>query len=1633
MKKYLFPLSKRSLAIIFAGIVLNISGESIASYYSLPLFMDSVGTFVVSMILGPLAGSITGVVMNLFVGGLPTYEWLYSIVSIGGAITVGHYFFEKKDLDSFRIITASVVTGLVMTALSTPINVIFNSGMVGNAWGDALAEMLSQYIGLKTLCCIAGELIVNIPDKILTLIALTWIFRFFRKEGIEIISEEESSGKEKKSEETKDAGKLSVLIFAAVLLSVLMARPVSASKLFDLNANSVNTVYGIDDGLSSTEINTIAQSGDGYVWAGAYSGLYRYNGSSFEKANLDQRISNAISLYTDRKGRLWIGTNDSGVACFDPNTGNKIFYSSEDGLCSDSVRGICEDDTGTIFISTATYLCSFKSPDTSDPEETGNKERLKTKVKIYGGLKDITFVSSLADMGDGRIMGVTGKGMLFVMRRGKVEYTYVSDIEGEILYSAAYAGDNRFLAGTNGNTLIFLELTEDGFKKVSTIETEDFTCFNRIKYDNLHDGYLLACTNGFGFINSNGIIQDLTTDTFNSAASDILTDKQGNIWFSSDKHGILKLSLNPFTDFFKRMGEKPRVVNAVMLDGDVIYIGTDEGVIKADVNTGKTYNDVPDLLRNARVRNIMKDDNGDIYYSVYGSEGVVKVSSDGRIRTFNEQNSDILGTRFRFVAKLKDGRLMTASPEGLSFMKDQKIVKTIGTADGMTVSKVLSYCEADDGTIYIGTDGGGVYTIKNDKIVSNIGKEQGLLSEVVMKIVSCTGGRIYVASNGLYYDEDGVGVRKLENFPFTNDYDIYMTQDHRAFILSAAGLYIVNEDDLLEDKEDYSYSLLNRKCGMTSTLTANAYYAVEDDRLYLCCAEGVFILNMDDYSDFDNHYQIVLRSVKKDDVEVRFHNGVYEIPSGPGQIVITPAILNYTISDPIVSIILEGVDDKPRIMRQSELESIYYSSLPFGRHRMTIQVLDDSEKQVLKEMVFLIYKEAKLYEHTYYKVYLAVNLTILFVIIVWMFSKMGNMAIISRQYEEIREAKEDAEVANQAKSHFLAQMSHEIRTPINAVLGMDEMILRETREPDTRAYAKDIYKAGTTLLSLINDILDSSKIESGRMEIVPVEYETVPMIRELENMISGRAQEKDLLLEFEVDPELPKVLFGDDVRIRQVITNILTNAVKYTVTGTVWFRISGEKDFDNLKLHVEVEDTGIGIKEEDLPNLFEAYRRIDEGKIRNVEGTGLGMNITEQLLKMMGSRLEVNSIYGKGTKITFDLDQKIINASPIGEYSHIKAVKDDFTVAGDDGAFTAKDARVLVVDDNAMNRKVLRSLLKPTGIGISEAASGPEALAKIEHEKIDLIFMDHMMPGMDGVETMKRIREKEDFKDLPIYALTANAVTGAKEEYLKLGFDGFISKPASMTRLQEALKNSLPAEMIKPLTDEEREALKDCYSGSQNPVPDDLPDVEGLDWSYAWLHMPDRDMLRDGIENFYDVIGLQAERLQKSYEALVPKAGNRQAADTKNESGDSPLDLYRIQVHSMKSSAATIGIVPLAGVAKMLESAAQDKNMKVIHAVHEPFRKEWVSYRDKLKGVFGVGLDNAEKKPGDRQWLNDMCKALTESMEILDADRMDGIMHDMTSHTFGEELDALIVKLNAAVKDMDEELANEIIKEMEGK
>ena len=369
---------------------------------------------------------------------------------------------------------------------------------------------------------------------------------------------------------------------------------------------------------------------------------------------------------------------------------------------------------------------------------------------------------------------------------------------------------------------------------------------------------------------------------------------------------------------------------------------------------------------------------------------------------------------------------------------------------------------------------------------------------------------------------------------------------------------------------------------------------------------------------------------------------------------------------------------------------------------------------------------------------------------------------LNREFEK---AKDEAERANEAKSLFLSNMSHEIRTPINAVLGMNEMILRECSDEQILSYADNIRSSGKTLLFLINDILDMSKIESGKMEIIPVEYEPAGLLMDLWNVIFLRAQEKDLSVRFSLDETLPRILFGDDVRIKQIVTNLLTNAVKYTPQGGVELHAAYERrGGEDIVLTISVKDTGMGIKKEDMGKLFESFQRLDEEKNRNIEGTGLGMNITMSLLKLMDGEMKVESEYGKGSNFTVTIPQRIVCDEPAGDFESMKTRQEQSKKARGQ-IFEAPEARVLVVDDNAMNLTVFISLLKRTRMQITTASSGKECLTLVKKEPYHIIFMDHMMPEMDGIETLHEIQKMTDHpnQETPVIVLTANAVAGARE------------------------------------------------------------------------------------------------------------------------------------------------------------------------------------------------------------------------------------------------------------------------------
>ncbi|MCR4779664.1 MAG: response regulator [Ruminiclostridium sp.] len=409
-----------------------------------------------------------------------------------------------------------------------------------------------------------------------------------------------------------------------------------------------------------------------------------------------------------------------------------------------------------------------------------------------------------------------------------------------------------------------------------------------------------------------------------------------------------------------------------------------------------------------------------------------------------------------------------------------------------------------------------------------------------------------------------------------------------------------------------------------------------------------------------------------------------------------------------------------------------------------------------------------------------------------------------------------AERANRAKSNFLANMSHEIRTPMNAIIGMDEMILREAKDDRIRKYASDIRSAGRTLLSIINDILDLSRIESGRMELIPVEYKTASVLNDIVNMTMSKAREKGLSYELDADPDMPSVLRGDEIRVRQIILNLTNNAIKYTPAGSVRIKISYLRETGRMR--IQVADTGTGIRPEDLDRLFSTFMRLDETRNRSIEGTGLGLSITKQLAEMMNGSITVESEYGKGSVFTAEIAQEAVGDTPLGEFTE----KTDIPEAASAPSLIAPGASILIVDDNKMNIEVLTGLLEETRMKLTTALSGRECVKLLRKKRFDIVLLDQMMPEMSGTQTLDMIRAEHLADGTPVIALTADAISGARESYIAQGFDDHLTKPVIYEELEALLFRYLDSSLLLAEAPEEEKPVMLVISNS----PDKLKEMK---------------------------------------------------------------------------------------------------------------------------------------------------------------------------------------------------------------
>ena len=603
------------------------------------------------------------------------------------------------------------------------------------------------------------------------------------------------------------------------------------------------------------------------------------------------------------------------------------------------------------------------------------------------------------------------------------------------------------------------------------------------------------------------------------------------------------------------------------------------------------------------------------------------------------------------------------------------------------------------------------------------------------------------------------------------------------------------------------------------------------------------------------------------------------------------------------------------------------------------------------------------------------------------------------------------EDANRAKTNFVSNMSHEIRTPMNSIVGITEILLRSRHSPKEQEYLLNIQSSGRVLLTIINDVLDCSKMEAGKMQLFDEPYDTCSLFHDLRISMENRIGHSGLELIYDIDQDIPCKLKGDMGRIRQVIINLVNNAIKYTEKGSVRFSVHvRQKNTDKVMLYYEVADTGIGIRKEDQKILFDAFQRVEMDRNRYVEGTGLGLTISQNLVNMMGGVIEVESEYGKGSRFFFTIEQTIIDPTPVSAVNY-NGQKDNVTEKEAECLFIAPEAHILLVDDNELNLVVAKELLKPLRMQIDTAENGLQAVKMVRGSQYDLVLMDHMMPVMDGIEAAKAIRAlpEDKYQKLPIIALTANAMVDARKEFLNAGMNGFVAKPIDFARICNQLKLWLPKDLVRDVPKEEAKKLLADDLSDREIQPED-PQM-GFSFEEGVKHCGSKAALMKTIRIFYRTIDSKADKIEQCLkEGLISD--------------------YVIEIHALKSSALLIGAVPLSEAAKELEDYGKQGKTEVLE---EKTPDVLTLYRD-LKNIlrpYAEKEEDAKKEFSDGEWITAL-QQIHQCIEQFDLDGVDQIMEQLEEYQVPECIRESMDQLRVYVADVSLEEIMELTDTMTG-
>lgn len=745
-------------------------------------------------------------------------------------------------------------------------------------------------------------------------------------------------------------------------------------SVFSTGAGYKATLYNSNNGLPTSEANAIVQTNDGYIWIGSYSGLICYDGINFERYDASSGISSVTELFVDSEGRLWVGTNDEGIALYTED-GNFRFFKTDTEETLASIRKITEDINGNIIIGTTSGVAYI---DTT----------LQLK-KIEDAKLDGEYINDLDTDSEGNIIGVTSEGDLFEISHFEVTEFQTADTLSFGVAKAIFVdpdSDNIYI-GTDGEYLYeFDSIAESQRYAVKYADT--LAGINRIYKDG--NGFIWICAdNGISYINQEGSCVKIEGLEMNSSVDDMMMDYEGSLWFASSRQGIMKVVENKFTDISEKAGLENIVANTVEQSGDILYIGTDEGLFILNDHDTLIQNELTDMLTGQRIRCVREDSAGNVWICSYGSLGLIEYDADGSILSYTEDQG-LPNNKTRDILEMTNGDMAVATNSGVCIIREHKIYATYGKAEGIENTEILDLCEGEDGTLYAGSDGGGLYQIKDGEVVKCYDKSSGLKSNVIMQIKKDPTRDAYwiITGNSIAVLENQT-IRNISSFPYSNNFDLYWNEAGEVWIISSNGIYVLAEENLYEDTVEIK-RYWNAESGMPSNVTANSKnYLSKDGILYLAGSSSVFRIDMQDTSFSCSEKKIAISHIEIDGVKKYINvQDTLVLPSDCKRLVIYADVLSYNLDDTEIEYYLEGFEEEKQVVAKEELTNISYTNLAGKNYTFHILVYNGNTGEQISELQLAITKEKSLFESTWFFVIIGLLCVVLllftFLFLVWL-------------------------------------------------------------------------------------------------------------------------------------------------------------------------------------------------------------------------------------------------------------------------------------------------------------------------------------------------------------------------------------------------------------------------------------------------------------------------------------------------------------------------------------------------------------------------------------------------------------------------------------------------------------------------